>query len=856
MDEFAIERPELNGALMTLEFGPGGRIQQLWASDPTLPEEGDEFQFVLPPITLGEEFADDYYPGTILLGARIGADDPWIVSRNTDAEVLDAEDPRLVQFEYEFGLLPELRVTGKFYEIPGPIPQIAWDIRVANRGRFNVEIGELAFPFALNNLYEGLGRPDKNGGKTLWSDRLVIHKYLGGSASYLFAQRLAADPPGLLIFPGPDTSWEFFTHVPASLNSPMVWEGIPVVYVYSKAAQEREGWDDWMNGHSSLILEPGDSRVFQIRFVPADRDRFDGVSQTLALCGHPAMKLLPAAVSPADVGVAVEISGSTPTQFYTNRDASLETDSDEEGGFCFIKPAEPGPVRLSFEDTLGRLSHVHLLFTEPIETLIRQRADWIVKNQVHDEPGSALHKAILVADPRTGQRLVSATEFTAPFVVEGGLSDALFLAEKNAIYPEPDQVRVLDEFIDEFLRDDLQNPGDDTVGSSFADMNSVALNYGRPHVYPLVFNLYHAMYRVASITPARLAAKQYLEYAYRTALAMVRHGIPRQGRNTGYPGYSRVFELLRDLNAEGMHDEVDRLMPFVSVRAEDLLRKQFPYGEENVLDTSVFEEAFTAARYLNDEAHQERAMRCAYAARSLSPNWWWYGSDSRQWDDFEHGPLPFPFDRGELCLGHTGPENSMMFFETLDRDYALLSEAYMRLAFGGMLGVWALVNPDGSASMAYGPDFASKLRGHLPTTGDIGLALFHYLRAAGAYVMPNRNYGVFTFGCHFELNDDHYVVRPWDGVGRRVVLRQMSAEFHLSVGKIREVRLDTRKRWCTLVLENVTDLDLRGELRVRGLWGQVFEVLGERVEASDGELAVSLPLGSRSVARVEIRVKG
>jgi len=84
----------------------------------------------------------------------------------------------------------------------------------------------------------------------------------------------------------------------------------------------------------------------------------------------------------------------------------------------------------------------------------------------------------------------------------------------------------------------------------------------------------------------------------------------------------------------------------------------------------------------------------------------------------------------------------------------------------------------------------------------------------------------------------------------------MSAEFHLSVGKMREVRLDTRKRWCTLVLENPTDLDLRAELRARGLWGQVFDVLGETVEATDGELAVSLPLTARSVARVEIKVKG
>ena len=854
MDDYPLERPELNGALMSMEFGPGGRIQQLWASDPNLPEEGEEFQFVLAPIVFGEEYAEDYYPGTVLIGARTDPEEPWVLARNTDAELLpNDDDPGIVEFEYELSLLPEIRATGRFYEQAGPIPQLVWDVRIANRGKQSIEIGELAFPFALNNLYEGFGRTEKSG-KNIWNDRVIVHKFVGGAASHLFAQRLTADPPGLVIFPGDETSWEFFSHVPSSLNTPFIWEGIPVVYVYSKASVEREGWDNWANEHTSLILEPGDSRLFQTRFVPADRDKFDGVAQTLAAVGHPTIKILTAAVSPADVGIAVEVGGTTPTRFMTSREARLETDSDEEGGFCFVKPKEPGPMRLTFEDTRGRTSHAHLMFTEPLESLIRKRAAWIVENQVHDEPGSSLHGAILVANNRTGARMASPEEFNGPFSIEGGLGDALFLAEKNAVYPEPRELEVLDAFIEGFLRDDLQNPADDTVGSAFADSHAVALNYARPHVYPLVFNFYHAMYRAARVAKTHHEPREYLDFAYRTALAMVRHGIPRQGKGVGFPGYSRVFELLGDLAAEGMNEAVERLMPFVSVRAEDLLRKRFPYGYENVLDTSAFEEAFTAARYLNDDDHQERAMRCAYAVRSLAPSWWWYGSDSRQWDDVEHGPLPVPFDRGEMCLGYTGPENSLMFFETLDRDYAALPEQYMRMAFGGLLGVWALVQPDGSGSMAYCPDPASKLYGFSPLTGDLGMALFHYLRAAGAYVLPSRSYGVFTFGCHFEIAEDHYVVRPWDGVGRRVVLRQVNAEFLLTVGKFREVNLDVRKRWATLVLENPTDLELRTDLRVKGLWGNRFEILGETIDGIEGELAVSLPLAARSVSRLEIKV--
>ena len=40
-------RADLTGSLISMEFGPGGRIVQLWASDPSLPEEGEEFQFIL-----------------------------------------------------------------------------------------------------------------------------------------------------------------------------------------------------------------------------------------------------------------------------------------------------------------------------------------------------------------------------------------------------------------------------------------------------------------------------------------------------------------------------------------------------------------------------------------------------------------------------------------------------------------------------------------------------------------------------------------------------------------------------------------------------------------------------------------
>lgn len=852
MDEFALDA-ELTGTFLSMEFGWGGRIRSIWSTDPNLPEEGEEFQFVLGPVSFGEEISEDYLPGTILLGARTDPNEPWVVGRNTSAEPL-ADEPHLVEFEYEIGLLPEIRATGKFYEIPGPIPQVIWDLKLTNRGKKSIEIGELAFPFALNNLYEGFARTER-GSEDVWRDRVMVQKAIGGAASYLFAQRLTAEPPGLLIFPGDDTSWEFYASAPGSLAAPYRWSGVPIVYLHSRAAIDREGWPEWANGHTSLILEPGDSRTVQTRFVPVDRDKYDSIHQTMAALGRPTMKVLPGAVAPASVGIAVEVAGTRPTRFTGDAPAHLETDSDEEGGFCYVLPENPGPLRLTMEDTLGRISHAHLHFTEPIEALIHKRADWIMAHQFVDAPGKSLDRAIVVTDIGTGRPVTESFDVVTPFFLEGGLADALFLAEKNTIYPERAQIEALDRFIDEFLRDDLQNPGNNMVGSTFADEKGVSLGYATPSIYPLVFNFYFAMYRVARMYgETKRESADYLKLSARTAIAMLLHGIPRQGRTVGFPSYAQIFELLPSFAHENLQEELERLIPLVQGRAQDLLRRSYPQVAGGVPNSAVFSEAFTAANFVNDEFHMEQALRCGFAGRSLAPSWWWYGSDPRQWDELDDGPLPDGSDHGELCLGFTSVENSGMFFSTLDRDYGWLPEAHMRLAFGGMLGSWALVHSDGSASMAYCPDNASKLVGHSELTGDIGVSLFHYLHQVAAYVLPSRTYGIVTFGCHFEVDDTQYIVRPWDGVGRRVVLRQVDAELEVSAGVIREMRLDLRKRWISVRMENPCDKDLRVQLWIRGLWGEKFQFQNQTVETKNGELDVTVVLPARSMGQADIQV--
>lgn len=834
---------------------------QLWASDPALPDEGEDFQFVLPPLDFGEEQVEDLYPGTILLSARTDPNGPWISSRNSSARTIDdfdlegEFDPGSVSFEYEFPLLDGVAVTGKYYEMAGVIPQIVWDLEVKNQGRQALEIGELGFPLALNTFYDGFGWSDEQL-KRLWQSRLYVHKFIGGAASWIFAQRMTAEPPGLLIFPGDNTGWEFYAHIRASLNTPHQWEGIPVVYVYSRAAIEREGWTGWSNEHSTLILEPGDSRQFQMRFVPAERDKQDGIFHTLAACDRPALRLLPSAVAPAEVGIAVEVGGITPKRFFVSRDAQVETDSDDEGGFCYVRPQSPGPVRLSFEDDSGRLSHVHLMFTEPIESLIKKRADWIVKHQIHKDPDSALWNAIVMANIATGEQVLSSEEYDGASGIECSLADALFLAEKNTIYPVLSEIQALDAYIRDFLLDDVQNPSDMSVGSVLGEAPGLATYCGRPLTYPHVVNLYHAMFRIAESYGETLERPEvYLRRAVQTAVALYRFGWRHYVRTVGLLGGSRMHDLLADLHRIGFAAEAVRIQEIIDAKAQQLVKQGYPYAGESVLDTSGFEEVFRAAMYLNDDEHMERTMRCAFAARSLAPSWWWYGSDKRSWDGADSTPLHALIDRGEACLAHTTISNAQIFFESLDRDYLAVPDAYMRLAFGGMMGPWSLIRSDGAASMCYCPDLSSKHHGYNAFTGACGLGYFHYLRQVGAYVLPSRSYGTFTFGCRFEQDDDgNYRVAPWDGVGKRVILRQIGAEFELTFGKFVEVVLHGRKRWAKMMIQNPSDKDISTQLTIRGLWGAQLVVAGKLVDSVDGSSTSDLVLPANQTVEISAKV--
>lgn len=844
MDPFDDKSYEVSTDNLSLEFNGSGRITQLWVTDPSTVEDGEDVQFIIPSFSFGDESTAAYRPGAIHLGVRTGPDEPWVLDHNADAiHRGDDEDEMGIsvsqRFAYKFPLIDQIQVTGQFDVLPGEGSQVVWEIELKNISRQAIEIGEVGFPLGLHNFTDGIGYKDEDI-RRLWTSRVHIHKYIGGASSWVHAERMTGESPGLLIFPGKDTGWEFYRHVSGSLNTSYLWEGIPIVYAHSRATVEREKWNDWFNEHTALILEPGDSRKFRIHFAACQADRYDSVNTILESSNKQTIRLIPGAVSTIDVGIAAEINGATPTKFFVSRDAVTETDYDEKSSFCFVKPEEPGPLILSFHDPSGIMCHAHLMFLEPIQTLIERRAAWMMNNQVISNPQSPAEGAILMANivsQTTGDDLAS---FRTVLGVEACLADALFLAEKNARFPQRNQVKALDKFVEDFLLQKLQNPSTKAIASVYLD--GTPGNFGRPMNYVPLANLYSALARIVDhYGELSRTATEYLQLAVQTVRAMFQHGWRLYVGSVGMLGMPRLIHLLTQLEEAGLGEEYAELKELLETKANALCDQEFPFAGETTQDTSAYEEVASAAMQLGETELLERTLLSAFAARSFAPSWWWCGSEKRCWDTTHDLLSSESFDRGESCLSHTTIPNSLIFFKLLDRDPIGLSESHFRKASAGMLGPWALIRNDGAASMSYCPDFASKQSGFNPYTGLSSLGYATYLREVTSLVLAGQE-GVLTFACHYEPNDDSLIVKPWDGVGRKVVLRHVGIEVETSFGMIQEMSVQTDLRSMNLTIFNPCDKEVRAKLTISGLWGAGLSLDGEPMTFDKG----------KSVAYVEL----
>lgn len=853
MHDFEIDSNELQGSLLTLEFGPKGQVTHMWVTDPELPDEGEDFQFILPPMAFGDEYAEDYYPGSVLIAVRHRPDEPWIFDRVRSAATGDhADDLQKVQFQYEFTRVPDLRVTGTFFEQPGAMPVVIWSLTLENLSGRNMEIGDLALPFAFHNLLDGGGSSDAP--RNVYRNRVYIHKAIGGSASFLMVQRISGEPPGLLVYPGEETVWERFASVPSSAQAPHAWEGIPMVFLCSAASAERDGSFAWTGRPNSILLEPGDSRTFQTRFAPVDQRAAQDLPEYLEFLNQPSVRLLPSAVAPYPVGIAIEVSGTPIHHFENDQQVRIESeDVDENGGFAFVRPQSSGPLRMSFVDDRGRAGSAQLMFLDPIETTMDRRAEWLVAHQYFESPGHSMDGAFLPASNGRFDIPLDPEWLLTDYAVYCGLGESLFLAEKNVVRPNRRQIELLDKNVRSFILENLQNPGTCAVGCEFQSANSVATDYGDPEMYIRVALLYLSLARIQQSTGLlSREVHEWINLAARTVIAMFRFADRNRIEQSGLLLFSELRQL-RDAPEE-LHDgAVGEALALIDERYANLARLEFDFRDGRDWSSEPFEDLFEAAVATKNRTMKERIVRCAIAAKGVAPCWWWFGVDKALFEGVN--PHPKLIDNAELCLTPPTVANSALLLRLLTQDMRFVPKHVLRAAYGGLLAAWTLVGPEGQSAAGFCPDTSSEMAGFLPITGDTGATLYLYLRNAASYLLRGQVGEALPLGCVYDADAESYTLNPWDGVGQRVVVGLTGVRVSTTFGSIEQIVIDRRKRWARLFLANLSDVEGVADIVVEGLWGSHYEVDGEPMSFPQGPLRFARRMRGQVRGEVMVSVR-
>ncbi len=732
MDPFASYAAQLDTSAFFLGFRDSGRIENLnfYAGG----AEGYQ-DAILPSLSMGEESTEEYLPGTILLGARLGPDAPWIVSRNGpgggaagaeggagatagSAEVLEDGSEGRVAFRYDFGILDQIEGTGAFAEVEGAaLPTVRWTVRLRNRSRQSLEIGELGFPMAFNNLMAPNGRSDEAVAEIV-ETRFHLHAFAGGAGSFLAATRMSGMPPTILVAPhaepgGGDAGWEFAAAIPASLRTPFPWEGIPAVYVHSRATVDREEWPEWANGHTSLVLEPGDERTYEIDFVAiVDPAATFDVAGALGRIGRPGTRFRSGAVCPLSQGVALDVVGVRPARFWTDRDATLEIDSSESGGSCLVRARRPGPVRISFEDENGGVTHAHaLLVAEPSRSL----AKWA--RRASSPASSPAGRRRRERDAEEGAMPVPAGSMLE---IEEGLGDALLLAtlaRRAGLATAPAALAKLEAMLGVAI-----DPA--TLGVASAVPPEIGTGVGFGHPRPGL-RLGAALAALGNAPAARRAWERALATADADLLDGSAWGAAAEAAEADAPG------------------------PLLARRPETLLTFRYPFLSGRAVSLEGMAEAMAYALEGRDAARIKRYCRMILAAKSPAPHWWAFGTERRIGGPFEcdrpECVLPLALDRGALSLAPWSAPHSALVLRAMAEGYVHPMEGTLAILEGGRRSPFALLREDGRLAMTACPDPASLQFGSAPFAGDGGATLAGALES-GIVVVDRGPHGLVSAG--------------------------------------------------------------------------------------------------------------
>jgi hypothetical protein len=465
------------------------------------------------------------------------------------------------------------------------------------------------------------------------------HQFVSGAGSFLYFVRASGAAPYLLVTCLPGTKLEYFDGSGRAGGR---------LFVHSARSGPAETRGSWRQPHTSLRLaaagRPGSRAAYGFRFRWASS--YDELRSLLYDEGLFDVRVVPGMTVPEDLAA----------RFSLHTKARIERIETEHPSQTTVRPlGEPVSGHRVYEAVFGRLgenmltivhdggrrTHLEFFVTEPLETLIKKRAAFLVSRQQIKDPLKWWDGVYgpYDMDAKVTRTIEDPDIFLDRMIYvltcdDPGLCKAPFLAAKNVVYPDKREIESIEYYLEHFVWGKLQRRDDErphpygvygtpnwyvnrdpdrrrAYAQTLRDNAKALRDLDREHVwrsydYPHMVMLYFHMYQIARMYPGLsryLDAAGYLERAWGTAKAFFTYPYEI------YPDYYETYkwglynelvvpELMAALEREGFPDRAAWLRAEWEKKVKYFVYDdRYPFRSEYAFDRTAFESTYAFAKY-------------------------------------------------------------------------------------------------------------------------------------------------------------------------------------------------------------------------------------------------------------------
>jgi hypothetical protein len=772
------------------------------------PKGADEFDFV-PSDWLNKRHGSGYYYlGDITMRLRTGKTAKWkkystalkrkpVKALNTASSILAAADLNAT--------LPDdipLNVK-RFWRIKDK--HLVLEYELENKANQNVEIGALGIPMIFNNILTKRKLPEAYHKCSFYDPSISL------DAGYLQVTRLNGHGPALVIVPEQNAPFEAYKLLRSDkTRRSQTFEGFYEWMVHTKAYAENEwkGVKHW-NKPSSMILNPGQKRVYAVKFLLAGQ--IQKIENTLIQHKRPVAVGIPGYVLPMDQNAKLFLKyGQDIKSMKTEPPEALsieEGKTTKNGWKEFrVKGQKWGRTRLIITYKDGLKQSIHYKVIKPQQQLIGDVGNFILANQWFDKKNDPFHRnpaPISYDDFEKKQVTQERRVWIAGLSDEAGNGSWVALMMKQLIKPEKKEIDKLQQFVDETLDGGLQyNSGGHTYGvrkSMFyydpdampKGTYSSKVNYGgweswnkkeahsvgRSYDYTPVAAAYWVLYRLARNYEGLVTNHSwqwYLKRAYQTPIAMEKYA--RYYAQFGQMEGTVFVKILRDLKREAWTKPANEYEKVMKHRADRWKRLAYPFKSEMPWDSTGQEEVYAWCHHFGYSEKAKVTINAIIGYMPTIPHWGYNGNARRYWDFLYAGKLA----RLERQIHHYGSGLNaipvLTAYRNQPNDFYLL-----RIGYGGLMGAISNVTRNGFGACAFHA-FPETL--HIDGySGDYGPNFLGHVINTGTYVVNHPEFGWLAFGGNLQEDGNWIEVEPLDSARSRFYLAPVGLWLTLGAGK-------------------------------------------------------------------------